>query len=356
MRKLKCGCLFPIEKKNNGNNEIDINPILQELQKAVYSLDLKRHWEVTSAIIQSEDEILASQNNREMYIALQLRMSISSEGAMSNLFDETMLNAKAWNIDIPPVHIAKILSANEEVRTGRAKSNFVFANFTLDGPASRMEEKYLMGLGADSPLRLECWEKLRSPLQFRSGSNKQVGSQMVDYSQQMLTFTRASIPTSLTMLGQWESNEAVLIFNSIQRGIRRSKRSPSYFSTMRSLTSRISLASKDLSEEMYIQLAKLLQGNPSSKELEAGWELLSIWLRTKHIDEHFLQTMKHFVYTSTGKLFEQNSRDMQIVYRVARFCASILRTYDHFFIPGETSQRFYEFCLQSQKVNKRTIS
>ena len=160
-----------------------------------------------------------------------------------------MLNAKAWNIDIPPVHIAKILSANEEVRTGRAKSNFVFANFTLDGPASRMEEKYLMGLGADSPLRLECWEKLRSPLQFRSGSNKQVGSQMVDYSQRMLTFTRASIPTSLTMLGQWESNEAVLIFNSIQRGIRRSKRSPSYFS-MRSLTSRISLASKDLSEEM----------------------------------------------------------------------------------------------------------
>ena len=51
------------------------------------------------------------------------------------------------------MHIAKILSANEEVRTGRAKSNFVFANFTLDGPASRMEEKkYLMGLGADSPL------------------------------------------------------------------------------------------------------------------------------------------------------------------------------------------------------------
>ena len=46
----------PIEKRNNGNNEIDINPILQELQKAVYSLDLKRHWEVTSAIIQSEDE------------------------------------------------------------------------------------------------------------------------------------------------------------------------------------------------------------------------------------------------------------------------------------------------------------
>ena len=97
-------------------------------------IGFKRHWEVTSAIIQSEDEILASQSNREIYIALQLRMSISSEGAMSNLFDETMLNAKAWKIDIPPVHIAKILSANEEVRTGRAKSNFVFANFTLDGP------------------------------------------------------------------------------------------------------------------------------------------------------------------------------------------------------------------------------
>ena len=72
-------------------------------------------------------------------------------------------------------------------------------------------------------------------------------------------------------------------------------------------------------------------------------------LKTKHIDEHFLQTMKHFVYTSTGKLFEQNSRDMQIVYL---WLGSAHQFYVHMIIflsQGETSQRFYEFLFCSLK-------
>jgi hypothetical protein len=152
---------------------------------------------------------------------------------------------------------------------------------------------------------------------------------MVDYSQQMLSFTRAGIPTSLTMLSEWESNEAVLIFNKIRTGIQRTKRSPSYFSTMRLLASRISLASKKFSEEMFIQLAKLLRKNPSSKELETGWEMMSVWLRTRHIDKNFLPTLKHFVFTQATYLFQQPGRDLQIVYRIARFCATILSNYDY---------------------------
>ena len=74
-----------------------------------------------------------------------------------------------------------------------------------------------------------------------------------------------SLPTSLTMLSEWESNEAVLIFNKIRNGIQRTKRSPSYFSTMRLLASRISLASKKFSEEMFIQLAKLLRKRTNEK-------------------------------------------------------------------------------------------
>ena len=353
---------FCEDRRSDANMEDHIK-VLNDLNEAVKTLNVTKFNGIMACMKETGD--ISNPKLNLLCIELQLNMGVLSNGPISKMFDEALFTSVSCRLSSPIVSIAIILSSLQQIIVGDfVHGSFVVCDSSLLGPTVRSHDRYLMNLGEDSPVRLDKWMKLRSCSDFQLG--KGIGSHgnfVPSSNQSMLCHTTLGIPNSLTRLKTWETAEAISIFYAIQNCLHHApyqehthdpghhmKHASAYFSQIRLLTSRLSLASESLCEEMYLQLSKQLHRNKYSREMRAGWEIFSIWLRTRIPSKSLSKVLRLFAYEQASLLYKKQGSNVHTIYRACRFCAVILTTYDRFALMRPPSERLYEYTLGSPRV------
>ena len=338
-----------------GKNEIEkrfkissIDKMLSDLENATTNVDLPAF----ASTVRDCHENTAIENDRGAYrrfINLQLRMACYCEGPTSRLFDEALLLSVSSRTHGRKIKLAAVLSALEEMRRGQGDGMLISCDSDLSGPNRRSHERFLMQADIDSTLKLELWPNMRSIYSFRKGygTRRLVAT---DFNQSMMSHTSMGIPNSLTKLGDWESNEAISLFYSLQHCMRKSKLNSSYYASVRSLASRLLLSSQKLSEEMYLQLTKQLNLNKNVHELKRGWDIMAVYLRTRQPVKALFTRLKLFVFRQASLLYQYNSVEAHACYRVARYCALYLTSYNYYSAQTAPSDRLYEYALSDPRT------